>query len=134
MKQLILIALLVFFTLSHEQVKPEDPVQGIIDVTSANKAEVFDTTKHTLVEFYAPVSNLNFILYLFIKWCGHCKNLAPEMHKLGEVISKDKPTDVRVAKVNCDAERDICSQHGVNGYPTLKFFPKGSSSAEEYVS
>jgi len=69
------------------------------------------------VEFYAP-------------WCGHCKNLAPEYEKVGESI---KPSDgVLVAKVDADAEKSLASRFGVSGFPTLKWFPKGSLTPEDY--
>lgn len=41
--------------------------------------------------------------------------------------------NVLVAKVDCDAHGAVCSRFGVSGYPTLKFFPKGSTTPEEYV-
>jgi protein disulfide-isomerase A6 len=120
MKTLLSLFFVVLFAIALAH-KPEDPAPGIIDVTAANEAEVFDGSKHTFVEFYAP-------------WCGHCKNLAPEYHKLGEAIEKQKPADVRVAKVNCVDQSAICSKNSIQGYPTLKFYPKGSKTPEDYNS
>jgi len=122
MKQLsLLIVFLLFvitYTIAHA---PEDIVPGIVELDSSNYEEYLNGQKPTLVEFYAP-------------WCGHCKNLAPEMAKLGEAIVKAKTESVTVAKVNCDAHRDLCSKYGVQGYPTLKFFPLGSTTPEDYTS
>ncbi|KAF0976933.1 hypothetical protein FDP41_004228 [Naegleria fowleri] len=100
---------------------PEASMEGIIDLSSSNVDSVLDGSKSVLVEFYAP-------------WCGHCKNLAPEMAKLGQAMIKAKPAVVSVAKVNCDVERDICSKYGVQGYPTLKFFPRGIKEPTDYNS
>lgn len=64
-----------------------------------------------LIEFYAP-------------WCGHCKRLAPELQEAcSELKAADPP--VYCAKVDCDAEKELCGSHGVQGYPTLKIFNKG---------
>ena len=67
---------------------------------------------------------MNFIL----TGCGHCKALAPTYEKLGSAFAK---ADVIIAKVDADAEKTLGSRFGVSGYPTLKYFPKGSTSAEE---
>jgi len=60
--------------------------------------------------------------------CGHCKRLAPTYEQLGEAFAK---TDVIIAKVDADADKALGSRFGVQGFPTLKYFPKGSTSAEE---
>jgi protein disulfide-isomerase A6 len=39
---------------------------------------------------------------------------------------------VVIAKVDADAHRDLGSRFGVSGFPTLKWFPKGSSKPEDY--
>ena len=41
--------------------------------------------------------------------------------------------DVSIAEVDCDAHNAVCGRFGVSGFPTLKFFPKGSTTAEEFV-
>ena len=33
---------------------------------------------------------------------------------------------------SCTTERDICSAHGVRGYPTLMMFKDGSKEGERY--
>ncbi|KAH9306170.1 hypothetical protein KI387_010574, partial [Taxus chinensis] len=73
--------------------------------------------KGALVEFYAP-------------WCGHCKKLAPEYEKLGASFKKAK--SVLIAKVDCDEHKSICSKYDVSGFPTIKWFPKGSLEPKDY--
>ncbi len=43
--------------------------------------------------------------------------------------AKDK---VVIAKVDADAHRDLGTKFGVQGFPTLKWFPKGKTDPEEY--
>jgi len=117
-KQVLLVLAVVALAIAHA---PEDPISGVVDLTSSNVDSILDGSKNALVEFYAP-------------WCGHCKTLAPEMAIVGEAYDKVKPKDTVVAKVNCDAESTICSKYGVKGYPTLKWFSKGSTDPVDYDS
>lgn len=64
------------------------------------------------------------------QWCGHCKALAPEYDVVGSTFQPSDP--VVVAKVDADAHRSLGSRFGVTGFPTLKWFPKASTTSEDY--
>lgn len=70
------------------------------------------------VEFYAP-------------WCGHCQRLAPEWAAIATTLKGE----VKVGKVDATENKETAGRFGVQGYPTIKFFPAGSkddSSAIDY--
>lgn len=46
--------------------------------------------------------------------CGHCKALAPHYE---EAATKLKEKGIKLAKVNCVDEADLCQENGVQGYP-----------------
>jgi len=93
-----------------------DGVEKVLhgDVTVLTKASFNETVlsggKPWLVEFYAP-------------WCGHCKELAPSWKQLA--TDAKVSGDFQVAKVDCAANGDLCTNYSVNGYPTIKLFKEG---------
>lgn len=91
---------------------------NVVELEPGNFDQIVDSSKHVLVKFYAP-------------WCGHCKNLAPTYDTLAEAMASRKD-EVVIAKVDADKHRDLGSRFGVQGYPTLKWFPKGSVNPEDY--
>lgn len=50
---------------------------------------------------------------------GHCKALAPHYEKAATSL---KEKNIKLIKVDCTEEQDLCQKHGVEGYPTLKVF------------
>ena len=83
-----------------------------------NNFEFFDTnsSEPCLTLFHAP-------------WCGHCKRVMPEWDKLNNMNSVNSSgKKVKIIKVNCDENKDLANKHGVNGFPTIKYFPNGMSN------
>ncbi|GBG31676.1 Protein disulfide-isomerase [Hondaea fermentalgiana] len=76
----------------------------------------FDSDKNVFIKYYAP-------------WCGHCKKMAPDFDKLGEHYKDDE--DVVIAKF--DATANEVESVSVQGFPTIKFIPKGGSDESAIV-
>lgn len=103
-----------------QQSSSKSSKDDVIELTDANfDSKVLDSEDMWLVEFFAP-------------WCGHCKNLAPHWAQAATEL-KGK---VKLGAMDATAHSVNPSRFGVQGYPTIKFFPPGkkdASSAEEYT-
>jgi protein disulfide-isomerase A1 len=109
-KYTLLLILLAGSAITVDYGFPEE--DDVLVLTDSNFKEAIEKHEFVLVEFYAP-------------WCGHCKKLTPEYAKAAaELKGLDSP--VPLAKVDATENSNIAKEYGVQGYPTLKFFVKGS--------
>ncbi|CAM4718052.1 unnamed protein product [Leuciscus chuanchicus] len=69
------------------------------------------------------------LVMFYANWCGHCINFSPTWKSLARDIKEWKPA-VDLAAIDCadESNRKVCTNYGITGYPTLKFFPAYSSS------
>ncbi len=87
----------------------------VLELTDATfKTIVSDANMGVLVAFYAP-------------WCGHCKKLEPTYAALGDAFASE-PT-VIIAKVDGSLYKDVSRENNVGGFPTIKWFGRGSDKA-----
>ena len=65
-------------------------------------------------------------------WCGHCKALAPEYTSAAASLSPLIP----FYAVDCDdaANKALCGQYEIKGFPTIKAFPRAlKGAAKDYA-
>jgi len=86
-----------------------DGASDVINLTSDNFDAVVNPESLILVEFFAP-------------WCGHCKALAPHYEEAATAL---KSKNVKIAKVDCVDQADLCQANGIQGYPTLRVYRHG---------
>jgi len=111
MKVFILFALIcaAYCDTESDEVKEEE---NVVVTTTGNWDKVVAADKNVLVEFYAP-------------WCGHCQSLAPEYAKAAGKL-KELKSDITLSKVDATIETKLAEKYGVQGFPTIKFFKKGT--------
>ncbi|KAI1083015.1 protein disulfide isomerase [Whalleya microplaca] len=93
-----------------------DAASDVTQLKSDTFEDFVKTNDLVLAEFFAP-------------WCGHCKALAPEYEEAATTL---KEKNIKLAKVDCTEESELCQTYGVEGYPTLKIF-RGPESITPYA-
>jgi len=88
-----------------------------VNLTPENFDSVVDGSKNVFIKFFAP-------------WCGHCESMVPAYEEASEAFGKE--SDVVIADVDADAHKELATRFGVSGFPTLKFFKKGSTQPTDY--
>jgi len=100
------------------------------------KAWVFQSLPSTVTtltqkKFYSSVlpSSQPWIIDFYAPWCGHCRHFEPQF----ELVSRKMANKVKAGKVNCDDEKNLCENLGIDGYPTIRVY-SGSRSSEQSQS
>lgn len=74
----------------------------VIELTAETFDSVVNPEELMLVEFFAP-------------WCGHCKALAPHYEEAATILKEKQ--NVKLAKVDCVDQSELCQSNGISGYP-----------------
>ncbi len=81
---------------------------AVVHVTNDSFAkEVLQTEGKVLVDFWAS-------------WCGPCRMLGPVIDQLGEELK-----EIKVCKIDIDANQNLAAQYQVETIPTLIVFEGG---------
>ena len=86
--------------------------EGVLVLTEENFDQAIASHDVLLVEFYAP-------------WCGHCKKLAPEYARAAQALAQETPA-LSLAKIDTSVHKAIGTKYGIEDFPTLKLFTKGT--------
>jgi len=77
-------------------------------LTAATFDDAIASHRITLVDFWAA-------------WCGPCRSMSPDL----ELVAKESPDDVLIAKVDVDQEAELVQRFGIKSMPTIITFHEG---------
>lgn len=92
------------FVENYTRFKARRAPSYVVDLNPGSFERRVNESACALVTFFAP-------------WCGHCQQFLPELAIAAEAFIPD--TNITLARVNCDQFGEMCSQFGVDGYPTI---------------
>ena len=84
------------------------PVITHADTPAAFDTEVLQSSVPVVVDFWAA-------------WCGPCRMVTPELEKLAAAHGPD----VKVVKVDVDANPEVAGRYRIQGIPTIALFRNG---------
>ncbi|KAL0089353.1 hypothetical protein J3Q64DRAFT_1728215 [Phycomyces blakesleeanus] len=84
----------------------ENGISKVITPEALKTIKANSEEKPWFVKYYAP-------------WCGHCQKLEPIWDKVAVGL---KDSNIGVGEVNCEDNKELCSENGVSGLPSLKFY------------
>lgn len=68
--------------------------------------------------------------FFYADWCGHCQRAKPAWN---ELENNATGLGVNLAKINSDEQPDVVKQHGVSGFPTIRYYPNGMNDVDNRV-
>ncbi|TFK35039.1 thioredoxin-like protein [Crucibulum laeve] len=105
------------------------------------KAELlFDSTSRVQVitssNFQSTLAQRPAFIVFYSSRCGNCKTVVSPWSQVAQwtQLTQYMQNKVTIAAVNCDKEADLCKAQGIEEYPTIMYYKKGSSSGSQYTS
>ncbi|KAG7341307.1 thioredoxin [Nitzschia inconspicua] len=119
-------------------------VEESIEELHANGEDAVPLDEETL-QFAKNENDFVFVDF-YASWCSHCRDLAPTWEKLAELMqdagehlakhledyteedydmASKVELPVMIGKVDCVTHREVCEEHNIRAYPTLRLFVDG---------
>jgi thiol-disulfide isomerase/thioredoxin len=94
--------------------------------------------KNDTVNYAAPLSKADFeeamkkysivVANFYAPWCPWCQRLEPTWEAVQKEVHDKYPESdgrIRFVKIDCTAEVDLCRDHQIMGFPSIRVFRKG---------
>jgi thioredoxin 2 len=78
-------------------------------------------------ERHVAATDIPLVVDFWAPWCAPCRMMAPQFEKAAAELEPQ----VRLAKLNTEAEQEIAARYGIRSIPTLVVFRRGKELARE---
>lgn len=85
----------------------------VVELTNDNFFDTVGKDKYVVVKFYT-------------RWCGYCRQMAPEYDKLFDYY-KEKRSDVVISRIEASINEDISFKYGIFSFPIVVIFRPGET-------
>lgn len=87
-------------------------------ITTSNYDEFLNENDWSFLNFYAP-------------WCVWCQRLEPTWEAFAELV-EEQEVPIKIVKVNCVEDRQLCNDNKIQAFPTLRLFKKHEAQLPDY--
>jgi thiol-disulfide isomerase/thioredoxin len=90
------------------------------------RSNIYNTYNYTPEKFENAFEETNepTVVLFKVNWCGYCKQFLPEWAR----FSQSSP--IRTLVIDCEQYPDIAKRYNIQGFPQVKYFPRGTSSEQ----
>ena len=117
----------------HCHITNRVPPERLADGAICGKCKQVLFTAHALeldgasFERHVAANDIPLVVDFWAPWCAPCRMMAPQFEKAAAELEPQ----MRLAKLNTEAEQAIAARYGIRSIPTLVMFRRGSEIARQ---
>nr|XP_043630720.1 protein disulfide-isomerase 5-3-like [Erigeron canadensis] len=112
----------VTYAIKHDEIVDETYGEGSVALNSHNFDRITHDHPIVIVNFFAP-------------WCHWSTLLKPSWEKMAKVMRQrynpEHDGRIIVGSVDCTQEADLCKNHHIQGYPSIRIYRKGTDVRDD---